>query len=97
MALDHLKLYNQDDVPDYIIEQIEQLSLEMIQALYPVIEQSPPSAVLSAMSWVHAALIGTVVVDKKDQIEKAFLMTYKQMEADKDKLLKIKGLLKDDS
>lgn len=96
MALDHLKLYNQDDVPDYIIEQIRELSIEMVEALQPLIEKSHPNTTLAAISWVHAAIIGNIVVDKKDQIEKAFLMTYKQMEANKDKLLKIKGLVKNE-
>jgi hypothetical protein len=71
MKLKMVNLHNTNNVPDHIIEETEKTCQKMIKNLGPILNSTNPNIFLSAMNWIHASLILTLVTEEPEEIKKA--------------------------
>jgi hypothetical protein len=66
-----LNLYNTEDVPDHVIEELKTLIMKIMTEIAPVVESVHPNLVLSAMNHINAIMIKIYISEEPDEIKKA--------------------------
>ena len=75
MKLKHLKSYDTTDVPDYILEEMNDLSAKMIMAMEPIFAGKSPNIIMGVMNFVHAGMVKMLISEKPGELEKAATIT----------------------
>ena len=70
MNIKNVSLKNFEDVPDYVLEEVDKLTKEIGSLIHKKLVDSDPRIALSAMNRFHALLILSIVRQNKEDIEK---------------------------
>jgi hypothetical protein len=72
MKLKGTEIYNTEDVPDHIIQEIIALSMKMGNDVYDKhLHSAPPNIILGALNWVVASVTNELVAENDAAMEKA--------------------------
>lgn len=66
-----LKMYDTNNVPDHILEEMKEVSLKMIKALTPLFQEHDANIAMAAINWAHAILIKELVIDDAEELMNA--------------------------
>jgi hypothetical protein len=94
MKLKSLACFNTNDVPDHVLQEVIDLSTQLIMKIEPLFKDKNPNLILGAFSYAHAALIKIYVADRRDELEHAAklhaMALIKNMDILIDKMEKVK-------
>jgi hypothetical protein len=71
VKLKHIKMYDTKDVPDHIDEEVTALAVKIGIEISNLIKDKDTNLILSALNFVHAAMIKNIISDDPDELEKA--------------------------
>lgn len=79
IRLKHLKAYEDKNVPDHIVQEVNDLSAKMLVAFQDVTKNVDSNLVLSALNRLHSLIIIHLVVDDPLHIRSATLCEAKTL------------------
>lgn len=71
VKLKNLSGKNVEDCPDHLIQEIQDLAIEVGGVVCPVIDGKQGNVVLSAINFMHCAIIKKLISDDREQLENA--------------------------
>lgn len=82
-------LHKLENVPDHIIQEMQTLAVELSLAIEGVTKGKSPNIVLAALNWAHCVILRDLVVNKREELEKAARITAFCLIEDMQTLIKI--------
>lgn len=79
VKMKHIKCYKQDDVPDHLIQEVEELMNKIVAVLRPMINDASPNILMSAFNRLHAALVVTLITEDPEEIRNATVSEVKAL------------------
>lgn len=64
-------MYELDQVPDHIVHEIDDFNRQLVELIFPLIENFPPNIVLASLNFIHAGVIKNLVSDNEEELRKA--------------------------
>ncbi len=71
VKLKNIKAHDLKDVDPETIKEIEDLSIEISNAISPICMGHSPNIILASLGWVHAVVIKKLISDNPEELEKA--------------------------
>lgn len=62
--LDLVRLYRTEDVPDHVLQEVEDLITKIGEALAPAVKGHSPNIIISAFNRFHAAMIVALISEE---------------------------------
>lgn len=90
VKMKHLQLYKSGDVPDHIIQEVDDLMNNLICAMAPLVKDVPPGYILSAFNRIHAAMIFALISESPEELKKAALLEAKGLILNIEDISKVK-------
>ena len=71
VKLKHIKMHDTKDVPDHLIHEITSLANELGISFAAITRHKDANVVLSALNFLHAAIIKELISDNPEELQKA--------------------------
>lgn len=88
MKLKSLTGLEVNNIPDHLLEEIVQLSLDLSAATFPHFQGKSPNISLAAFAFLHSAIIRRLVVDDPEQLRNAARLSAKSLVDNLERLIK---------
>lgn len=75
MRLRNVQAYPIKDVPDHLTFECQELGKLLMITLQPTLKEKAPHIVLGALTFLHAAIIKSLVSDDPEEVKKAAQIT----------------------
>lgn len=70
-----LTMHKIDDVPDHILEEMQQFAVKLTLANKPLIENTSPNIALAGLNWMTCVMIKHLVAENPGELRKAAKMS----------------------
>lgn len=71
MKLTSVEMYRTEDLPDHVVQEVEDLAVKITKAIAPATHNVSPNILLGALNWVHACVANQLVIDDDKALENA--------------------------
>src|ERR1017187_5587506 len=68
-----VSLYNCENVPDHVIEELKALIMKIMEAIAPIAEETNSNLMLTAINHICAMMVKMYISEKPEEIKRAAL------------------------
>ena len=79
VKMKHIKVYDHNDCPDHLIEEVDAVVVKIAEALSIPLCGCDPNIILSALNRFHAAMIVTMISSEEGELRKAAIAEIKAL------------------